>query len=220
MRDGIRRQFTLALAMGVSLALWSGCSRDARLADRKLRHPEIKTVTHYGVALDKNALPKQVAYVLLRAIRDDFLANTDEERQRALDIQFDLCAAGEIEKANPTSLARDEYIYEVVHRWTPTVSHYVHDFETEWEKTDARLATSRPRTATGVATNTNQRQVLMQVNDQSGDPNARAVLVVSLVQDKGYWRVLGLWFDPYRRSIKSRASIAGESSEAPSTSGD
>lgn len=220
MRIAIRVWFQLSLALGLGAALWLACGRDARLADRKLRRPEVKTVTHYGVTLDKNASPKQVAYVLLRAIRDDVLTKTDEQRQHALDIQFDVCAAGEIQKINPTSLTPDEFVFQVVHRWTPTVSHYVRDFEMEWEEADARLVTARPRTAKGSANDADQRQVLMEVKDPSGEPNAQVVLVIWLVRDEGYWRVSRLGFDPRRRSLKTRTTATGESNESAPATGD
>jgi hypothetical protein len=44
-------------------------------------------------------------------------------------------------------------------------------------------------------------EVLMEVDDPSGDPNARVVMIVYLARDKGFWRVLHLGFDQTRRSI-------------------
>jgi hypothetical protein len=220
MAEEIRSCLKLALAIPVGVLFWGGCHRDAHLADQQLRHPEVKTVTHYGLTLDQDATPKQVAYVLLRAIRDDSLAKTKEDRERALDIQFDLCAATEIANANPTSLTRDELIFEIVHHWTPTLSHYVDDFETEWEKAKARFAVSHTKSRNEAESGPDECKVLMQLNDPSGDPNARVVIVIWLVRDEGYWRVLRPGFDPYHRSIKRRTEVAGDAPQGVSTSGD
>ncbi len=190
-----------ALLAAALLVVAGGCERNVRLADHKLRHPVLKTVTHYGKTLDEKASPADVTYVLLRAMRDDFLASTDEERQRALDVLFDICAANELEAQQRTSLARDEYLYEVVYRWTPTVAHYVGDFETDWDKAAARLETTNRRPAKGSTPDVEAVTVLMAVADPSGHPNAGVVLKVTLVTDKGYWRVLNVGFDSARRSL-------------------
>lgn len=178
-----------------------GCDRDARLADHNLRHPVIKTVTHYGKTLDQKATPAEVTYVLLRAMRDDFTASSKEERERALDVQFDVCAADELESRRMTSLSRDEYLYEVVYRWTPTVAHYVGDFETDWDKASKRLVTAVQRPAPGGTPDAMMTDVLMAVADPSGDPNAGVVIQITLITDKGYWRVLNVAFDSSRRSL-------------------
>jgi hypothetical protein len=220
MMNPYRAWLRIVVVAGVALALWCGCSRDARRADHDLRHPEVKTVTHYDITLDESASPVEVAFVLLRAIRDDFLAKNREERERALDVQFDACAADVIAKDKPRSFERDEFIYDVVYRWTPTVSHYVHDFDTEWERAEPRLVPRRLRSSKGTHADLEQAQVFMEVNDPDGDPNARAVLVVWLFKDKGYWRVFSLGFDPQHRSIEGWAAAARKPSETESKSGD
>ncbi len=187
--------------VGVGLVGWGGCSRDVRLADRKIRSVTVGTITHYGTTLDRDASPEQVTYVLLRAIRDDFLAQTDDAREAALDKQFDLCAANVVAGRNRLQISRDEFIHNVVYRWTPTVSHYVHDFETEWEKARKRLVLSAPRTVKGSDSDSRECEVFMEVDDPEGDPSARVVMVVYLTQDDGYWRVLHLGFDPRSRKI-------------------
>ena len=134
---------TIATAVTVmGVALPGGCKRDVRLADHQVRHPEVRTVSHYGLTLDESATPQQVSYVLLRAIHDDFTAETKDDREHALDVQFDLCAAGAIAKRNPTGLPRDEYLYTVIYRWTPTVAHYVQSFPTDWDKAKTRFVRS------------------------------------------------------------------------------
>jgi len=196
------RAWIVALTIsGLGLTLWGGCSRDVRLAGRKLRSVTVGTATHYGVTLDQNASPQQVTYVLLRAIRDDFLARSEPEREAALDKQFDICAANRIAARNRVPANRDELIYNVVYRWTPTVSHYAHDFETEWGKAQERFVLKGPRPLRGSNNGPMECEVLTEVDDPGGDPNARVVLAVYLVQDNGFWRVLHLGFDTRRRSI-------------------
>lgn len=191
----------LALIGGLWLTSWAGCSRDVRLADYEVPSVTVKPVSHYGVSLDKDATPEQVVYVLLRAIRDDFLGSTQEEREAALDKQFDISAANVIEAKNRSGLTRDEFVYNVVHRWTPTVSHYVHDFDTERETVIPRLVRRNPKSSQGGDAGFDQCEVAMEVDDPSGDPNARAVMIVWLARDNGFWRVVHLGFDPTARSV-------------------
>ena len=94
MAKGTRDWRSAAGLFGALLVLAGACDRDARLAGRNLRNVTVRSVTHYDTTLDKNASPKQVTYVLLRAIRDDFKARTREEREAALDKQFDVSAGG------------------------------------------------------------------------------------------------------------------------------
>ncbi|MGB2985895.1 MAG: hypothetical protein WBE26_08425 [Phycisphaerae bacterium] len=189
--------------MAVGFAVGGGCSRDVRLADRDVRSVTVQAVTHYGTVLDKQASPEQVTYVLLRAIRDDFMATTPEERKAALDKQFDICAANVIRVKNRSALTGDEYAYYIVYNWTPTVSHYVDNFETAWERAKARFVRGSPRLVNGADADATECEVLMELEDPSGDPSARVVMIVWLAQDSGFWRVVHLGFDPTRRSIEN-----------------
>jgi hypothetical protein len=185
----------------VLLVALGGCSRDVRLSGRKLRTVTVGTKSHYGVKLDPAATPEQVAYVLLRAIRDDFQARTSAEREAALDVQFDLAAVNVIGKHNRARMNPAEFLYNVVYRWTPTVSHYVSDFETDFDRARPRLLVSDPKPAADATDGSQECEVRMEVRDPGGDPNARAVMVVYLSQDSGYWRVLHLGFDPRKRTL-------------------
>jgi hypothetical protein len=192
----------MGAAAAVAFALVAGCSRDARLAEKDVRSVEVRTVSHYGVTLDEQATPEQVAYVLLRAIKEDFEADSDEVRQAALDRQFDICAADVIRAKNRTTISGDEFVYNVVYRWTPTVSHYVDNFQTDWEEAKARLVRSETETAEPPADSaTAECEVLMELEDPSGDRNARVVMIIWMARDRGYWRVVHLGFDPKRRSL-------------------
>jgi hypothetical protein len=196
-----------ATAAGV-LAVWCGCSGDTRLAGHKIRSATVRSVTHYGVTLDQQAAPEQVAFVVLRAIRDDVSAKTKEDREAALDKQFDLCAANVLQKRNRTSMPRDEFVHSVVYHWAPTVSHYVGDFETEWDKAAARLV--HGRLAKDSKTNLEECEVQMELADPRGDPKARVVMVIWLVKDEGFWRATHLGFDSTRRSVGNKGMSNGE----------
>lgn len=189
----------LTATAAVALAVWCGCGGDARLAGLKIRSATVRSVTLYGVMLDQQAAPEQVAFVLLRAIRDDVSAKSKEDREAALDKQFDLCAANVLQKKNLTKMPRDEFIHSVVYHWAPTVSHYVGDFETEWGKAAARLV--RTKSTTDSKASPEECEVHMELADPNGDPKARVVMVIWMVQDGGFWRVTHLGFDPTKRSV-------------------
>jgi len=190
-------------------AAWCGCGRDVRLAGKKIRHVQVKAASHYGLVLDQAATPEQTAFAALRAIREDFFAPTRQAREDALDIQFDVAAADIIAGRNRTSLMRDEYIHHVVSLWTPTVSHYAGDFEIDPEKAIARFKNrGASRSPGGDAT---ECELAMEVADPGGDAAAKAVLLVRLAKDGGFWRVLHFGFEP-RRTL---ASTGGSTAQPP-----
>ena len=206
------RSFCAAVGIPATVAwafmLWCGCGGDARLTDQKIRTATVRSVTHYGVTLDQRATPEQVAFVALRAIRDDMSAKTKEDREAALDKQFDVCAANILQKQNRTSVPRDEFIHGIVYHWAPTVSHYVEDFETEWGKAAARFVPGKPLKDS--KTNLEECEVRMELADPGGDPKARVVLVIWMVKDEGFWRVTHLGFDSTRRSVENKGMSNGE----------
>jgi len=202
----------------LACAAVSGCNRDVRLAGRKLRDVQVRTVAHYGVTLAPEASPKQVAFVLLRAIREDFEASSEAEREAALDVQFDVAAANELQKFNSLGLSRDEALFNFVYRWTPTVSHYAEQFPVEWQAAEARLLQVGPKSPAEAQGGAKECQVLIEVQDPGGDPNAGAVLVVWLVEDTGYWRVLRAGFAPKLRALpvrKTQNALPPDESTAP-----
>ncbi|RME37241.1 MAG: hypothetical protein D6788_09905 [Planctomycetota bacterium] len=180
----------------------AGCRQKPVVKEGDVPPVPVQTVTLYGMTLDEQAGPKQVVYALLRAIRDDFLASTPKERREALRREMQLAATDVLEAINRTTMTREEFIREVVDLWTPTVSHYVHDFETEWEKAEPRLVVGPTRPLKGLDLETERCAVYMQVDDPSGDPAARVVMSVYLARDKGFWRVTHLGFRHDRRSLQ------------------
>ena len=182
-----------ALAVGLS----AGCQRDTRLAGRALRNPTVQTVTQYGVTLDQQADPVDVAYVALRAVREDVQAAGSAERDKALDVQFSVCAPQAIGRNNARRLKPEEHLYNVVHQWAPTVSHYAADLPTDHaEARDRLVVLGEP--AEGEPDH-DERVVLMEAADPGGDPHAQVVVAVYLTREQGYWRVIHLGFAvPYR----------------------
>lgn len=191
------------VAAGVGVTILVACSRDARLSGHNIReNVTAKPVTLFGQTLDERASPKQVAFAVLMAIREDFLAKDDVAREAALDKEFDLCAPDAITTKSQMVKSRDESIYQVVNHWTPTVSHYVHDFDTDWEKAKQRLIRVTSNPASGSNAAALDTRVEMEVNDPSGEPTARVVLIVYLTQENDLWRATHLGFASNRRSIR------------------
>lgn len=215
MADHSTGRLRFFLAAVLAWGLCSGCKRDVRLAGRDIPDVTVQTVTHYGLTLDEEATPQQVTYVLLRAIRDDFLATDQAARDAAIDRQLEVSAANEIYRLHPPTLDRAGTVYKVVHRWTPTIAHYVSDLETDWEKALGRFRLRGPQPAADSATGATECQIIMELADPSGDPKANVLLVVGLVQDSGYWRVFRVGFTPTKRSLK--ASSAASTGPAPAT---
>lgn len=206
--DATKMFSTIALASMLCMGS-GGCNRDVRLAGRKVQHIVVQTVSHYGLTLDEQATPLQVAFVALRAIREDITAKSDSERDEALQKQFDVAAANVIQSRNKTMLSRDEFLYNVVYRWTPTVSHYAQDFETEWETAKLRFVQRDLSTGQLSDASTHECKVMMEVDDPNGDPNARVVLILWMTKDTGFWRVVHLGFDTQRRSIEQTVNRNG-----------
>lgn len=186
-----------------------GCGHDTRLSGKKIPSARVRTVTHYDIVLDQNATPEQVAYVALRAMREDFFAQNPAEREAALIRQFELCAANEIAERNRTGLPRDEFIYNVVYRWTPTVSHYAADLPTDWESASRRLVRRAPKPVQGGVASEDEAEVALEVRRPGEDAAAGVVLLVWLVKDEGYWRVTHPGFDRKSRSLTPPAASAG-----------
>lgn len=189
-----------------AVAVWCDCGRDTRLAGQKVRDPQVRTVTMYGQTLDQQASPEQVGFATLQAIRDDFKAKARVDRDAALDKEFDLAAANEIQARNRSSMSRNEYIHNVVYRWTPTASHYVDDFPSTFEQAKSRFVARKAAPAAG--SKASECELGIELADANGDPNAHVVLLIWLAQDQGYWRVLHLGFDATRRTLAIASSAA------------
>lgn len=195
----------------LSLLAPVGCSRDVRLEGEDLRDVTVKTVTHYGITLDEKATPQDVTYVLLRAIREDFLAKDEAARREAINRQKDLCAVESILQRSLATLDRAEAIHHTVYRWTPTVSHYVSSLQFDREEANKRFVLVGPIKAENEEFLASQ--VRLELDDPDGDPNAGVVLAVDLVQENNYWRVLRLSYPPKRSIRKTPAKPASASAK-------
>ena len=146
------------------------------------------------------------------AIRDDALAETKQARDAAIDKLLDVSAAESLAGAGKTDADRREAVYRQVHHWTPVVSHYAGDFETEWEEAAARFV-RRALSPGGDSNTATECAVFMTLQSPDEDPNAGVILVIRLTQEDGCWRVLNLGFTPDRRTLGIRP--VGESQPAP-----
>ncbi|RJP38296.1 MAG: hypothetical protein C4547_04715 [Phycisphaerales bacterium] len=199
----------MAEALGLAV-LAAGCERNVRLADKTVPTVTVRPVTHYGVALDEDATPEDVAYVLLRALRDDVNAASDEDRRRALDVQFDLAAPNAITSAlRHQRLTRDEAIYQVVTHWAPIVAYYVDNFDFDLATARQQLAATPSHVGTDGQT---VCAVVVPLADPGGDERAAVFLEIMLAREKAgdrgaagssngkeFWRVVQLQFETRRR---------------------
>jgi hypothetical protein len=188
----------------VLLVSLTACTRDVRLTGKKLRSPEVRTVSHYGLTLDPQAEPERVAFAMLRAIHDDVRAAGAAAREEALDKQFDLCAANEIGKRNPTSAAKEEFLYGIVSKWAPAVAHYADLFPRDEDEARARLVRRDVKGGGDSRRVFEGVEVLLPVRDPGGAEHAGAVVAVWLVRDSGYWRVLQVGFHQGKRTLAAK----------------
>ena len=178
-----------------------GCSRDVHLAGRKIPHVKVGPVTIDGVTLDKKATPEQVAFAALRAIVDDVKAPTPQDREDPLARQFDLCAANVIAKYNRSSYDRDEFIYNVVYRWSPTVSFYINDFPKTQAEAERRFIVRPVSERDRVDPESEEIAIAMTVTPSEGDAHSQVIMMIWLARDEGLWRVVHFGFDQQRRSL-------------------
>jgi hypothetical protein len=158
------------------------------------------------VTLDQAATPEQVAFVALRAIREDVFSATPAEREGASDVEFDVAAAEVIAGRNRKSLSRDEYVHHVVTHWTPGVSHYAGDFEVEAGKAIARFKNRGTSISSGG--DVTECELALEVADPSGDPAAKVVMLVWLANDGGFWRVTHFGFESERALAYAKTPAA------------
>jgi len=190
----LRRVLTGLLVISVTIAL-SGCTAEDQIPVAKA-----EVVTAYGLTLDENAEPKQVAYVLLRSLADDVKAAQrfkHAEQKEALHQTFALAAHSEMERRllailktvkKDASLGdeRDKKLYEIVDKWAPIVAHYVNSFDTEL---DAALAKMKSRdSADG-----KRVHVYYPVAHEADAAEPEQVLDIELAEEPAgnvsYWRV-------------------------------
>ncbi|KAA0223452.1 MAG: hypothetical protein KJ057_05275 [Phycisphaerae bacterium] len=211
MKSHTQRGWLLLLAAGVSGGA-AGCGRDARLAGKHIRDVQVRAVEHFGIHLDAAASVEQVVEVLLRALHADVNAPTRADRDAAIDIQLDVCAAETLNRRKHDGQTREEWLYQVVSSWAAAVAHYLRGDE------------SRLSAVLG--------SVVVVEHEDGGEPVAEARLtladpadprggvyaIVRLVREGAagdsvaeaakFWRVSGIYFQPGRRPAPALDGIA------------
>lgn len=192
----------LAVLPAVGLVGGLGCREDARLAGRDIPHVEVGTVVDQGLSLGPEASPKQVAFVLLRAIRDDVQAGGDlDARHQALQRQLAVCDPDYIYDrylrfyGDRAVAQRDEWVYKRVNLWAPTLAYYVDSFDF-----DLAVAESMMKEWSG-GNSENWRGtttcVDLPVANPRGIGGADVVVRIRLHRhgdEAGYWRVFSVGF--------------------------
>ncbi len=187
----------LAIVLGCGL----GCSEDARLAGKAIPHVEVRTVEDQNITLSPEASPKQVAFVLLRAIRDDILAGEDlEAREKALDRQLAVCDPDYIHDlylrfyGDRATTRRDEWVYGKVHVWAPTLAYYVDAFDFDLPTAEALMVEGGDPVEKWAGQTTH-------VDLPAGNPKdvgaADVIVRVRLHrpgEEQGHWRVFSIGF--------------------------
>lgn len=210
---GSPRRICLAGAACLALAILGGCRRDLDIPPM-----EVKTVDAYGVKLDTAASPKQVAYVLLRALRDDVEASQawdKAKKKQAFRTTFALAAFGAIKDKlvnSPELLnAADGNVaeavarntYDAVDHWAPIAGHYVRSFEA-----DVQAAMARMTEVVAPDGRTGKVYVDVAHDPQATQPAERqeVTLIIDVAREKGaegadYWRVIKLGYQPRMKVI-------------------
>lgn len=196
-------QFAVLLTLAV-IVLLPGCSKQPRTVGERIRDEIIaKTVTQQGIKLDEKATPEQVVFALLQAVKDDFEAGDDRNaRDEAFDRQLELCAPDHIyERSARKNFTRNRAVQRIVWHWTPILAHYIGDFPATLAEAESRMVQQTPSHA---ASQPDQWQnVILELADPSGDPNASVLAMFRLVREKGHWRVLQVGFVKTRRHLNA-----------------
>ncbi len=201
LRRVLGQVFIIPLVTGAT-AFLTGCS-----SEEEIPRAAVKPVTAYGITLDENATPKQVAFVLLRSIADDLhaaQAHDTKGQKEALRLTYSLAAYSTIarrigespeEEADPAQAKiRDKRLYIFVKDWTPIVGYYVPSFDTDFKAAAQRM---QIRSQTGSTVH-----ILYEAchNPAETDPAKRQTATIEIELTKepagavSYWRVAKVSF--------------------------
>jgi hypothetical protein len=200
------RGWGLAFLATFGALIAMGCGRDARLTGHKIRDVTVGPVAAYDRTLDKDASPRDVVFVLLKAIVDDYDAGHDKsKREAALDTQFAVCAPDRIVEARLKAggqsesafdeQERNETVFRAVYHWAPIVGHYCESFRADYATlSDRMLVKPNP-------VDPNEVRVLLNVHhpDPKQSPNADAVAEIALTKQNGFWRIWWVGWEPGMR---------------------
>lgn len=199
------------------LAVCASCGRDVRMAGKALKDVRVRAVEHGGFRLDEQATPQQVASVLLAAMLDDIRAAGAAEREKAVDVQLDVCAASAIAALKPAVYSRPEWLFRIVSSWAPVISKYQPSVEAALRDAGTKLEVIYRSGATKSGDEVCYVRVPLEDPD---DARASVVLRIRLnhvAPEEGpsttgavrYWRVFSLFFEPGTRSLNGAARASG-----------
>lgn len=165
----------------------------------------VETVEAYDVTLDEDATPKQVGYVLLRALRDDVLAAQEgkrKEQREAHELAFRLSAPtligeripeNQVRAAADPDQERDARIFDITYHWAPIVAHYIESFPTDLAEARARFELIE-----GQVDNKAYLTIPLTHNPDASDPADRGEVTLKIelfketAGEKTFWRVARL----------------------------
>ncbi|MCK4658334.1 MAG: hypothetical protein KAV82_02330 [Phycisphaerae bacterium] len=178
------------------------------MAGAKLRDPVVVDVTIEGLTLGRNASPEEVAFALLKAIKEDMDAGGDQQaREKALDKQFKLAAPSAIHRQHVRAVGAEhaspkKSLYKTVKIWTPTLGHYANNFNFTLAEAKQRMQRDTQKNVARMQIcKSGEAHVLLEVQDPSGDPNASVIIRIRLVQEEGRWRVWWVGYDWPQRHL-------------------
>ncbi|HUU83702.1 MAG TPA: hypothetical protein VM243_09380 [Phycisphaerae bacterium] len=213
---------SLALLGAAALGQTIGCREDARLSGKAVPHVEVRTVEDQGVTLDPEASPKEVAYVLLRAIGDDIWAGSDlAARQRAVERQLAVCDPDYMYEryleffGDRAVSERDEWVSMTVNKWAPTLAYYAEGFDF-----DLPTAQSLMQEGSGGRSENWPDQTVyvdLPVAAPEGISGADVVVRVRLHRhggEQGHWRVFSVGFAGRPRADATVRAGGGKPSPA------
>jgi hypothetical protein len=205
-----QRAAGLAIITWVGALLPGGCTADQH--HRDIPPAAVKPVNAYGLTLDENATPEQVAFVVLRSIADDVAAAQahDHDSQReALRTTHALIACGTVEtrllqaenlapggrKRKSFGDERNEKLFDFARQLAPIVSHYVKSFDTDFESARRKMRAPMPA-------DPNLVRIFYEAahDPAASDVRQRDPVIIELemarekVDGKTYWRLAKIGF--------------------------
>ncbi len=217
-----RLSLRLGLPAGLLSALAAGCTKTEEIPPA-----DVRVVEAYGVRLDEDASPTEVAYVLLRTLADDVhaaRAHQHEKQEEAVEQTFALAAYDDIErrilgiknlgqKQPKPKLGddRDEQIFEIVNRWAPIVSYYVESFPGDFDTAKAGFKVREEKTGGLVHVYCDLKHDPAEMDPAKQET---ATLDIEMVRQsagsKAYWRVARMSY----LGAKERAALHAASQPA------
>jgi hypothetical protein len=182
---------TSGIAATLALLMINASCRDPGMDEGDADDAVVKTVTAYGVTLDASASPQDVAYVLLRAIRDDVLAakrGDNAAREEAEALERSIAAPKRIhqlvkpyfkQSGLPEDVTPARTVRSATRFWAPIAAHYVGDLDLTPEAARARMVLVSQSADVGA----------VHVDVENPNDHRRTTLAISVAKENGYWRV-------------------------------